>query len=84
MQKSFWHSWFKLVFMLVIVLAIWLGILFLGTHFFGETFEKNKVIHYMLLILMVVKARDIFLKEIGQDKKSLKEKAKSEKAIEEK
>lgn len=73
MQKSFWHSWFKLVLMLILVLAIWIGILILGTHFFGETFERNKIIHYMLLMLMVVKAKDIFLKEIGQDKKDLKE-----------
>ncbi|MCF2613162.1 MULTISPECIES: hypothetical protein [Fusobacterium] len=73
MQKSFWHSWFKLVLMLILVLGIWIGVLFLGTHFFGETFERNKIIHYMLLMLMVVKAKDIFLKEIGQDKKDLKE-----------
>lgn len=73
MQKSFWHSWFKLVLMLILVLGIWIGVLFLGTRFFGETFERNKIIHYMLLMLMVVKAKDIFLKEIGQDKKDLKE-----------
>lgn len=73
MQKSFWHSWFKLVLMLILVLGIWIGVLFLGTRFFGETFERNKIIHYMLLMLMVIKAKDIFLKEIGQDKKDLKE-----------
>lgn len=73
MQKSFWHSWFKLVLMLIGVLVIWIGILFIGTRFFGETFERNKIIHYMLLMLMVIKAKDIFLKEIGQDKKDLKE-----------
>lgn len=78
MEKSFWKSWFKLVLMLLGVLAIWIGILFLGTHFLGETFEKNKVIHYMLLMIMVIKAKDIFLKEIGQDKKSLNKISKEE------
>ena len=34
MQKSFWHSWFKLVLMLILVLGIWIGVLFLGTRFF--------------------------------------------------
>ena len=70
MQKDFWHSWFKLVLMLIGVLAIWVGILFIGTHFWGETFEKNKIIHYMLLMIMVIKVKDIFLKDIGESKKN--------------
>ena len=70
MQKDFWHSWFKLVLMLIGVLAIWIGILFIGTHLWGETFEKNKIIHYMLLMLMVIKVKDIFLKDIGESKKN--------------
>lgn len=82
MQKSFWQSWFKLVLMLIAVLAIWIGILFIGTHFFGETFERNKIIHYMLLMLMVVKAKDIFLKEIGQDKKNPKDNNQEENILE--
>lgn len=82
MQKGFWQSWFKLVLMLIAVLAIWIGILFIGTHFFGETFERNKIIHYMLLMLMVVKAKDIFLKEIGQDKKNSKDNNQEENILE--
>lgn len=82
MQKGFWKSWFKLVLMLIAVLAIWIGILFIGTHFFGETFERNKIIHYMLLMLMVVKAKDIFLKEIGQDKKNSKDNNQEENILE--
>lgn len=84
MQKSFWHSWFKLVLMLVLVLGIWIGVLFLGTRFFGETFERNKIIHYMLLMLMVIKAKDIFLKEIGQDKKDSKDDKQEENILENK
>ena len=84
MQKSFWHSWFKLVLMLILVLGIWIGVLFLGTHFFGETFERNKIIHYMLLMLMVIKAKDIFLKEIGQDKKDSKDDKQEENILENK
>lgn len=69
MKKSFWNSWFKLVLMLIGVLAIWIGILFIGTHFWRETFEKNKIIHYMLLMIMVLKVKDIFLKDIGEKQK---------------
>lgn len=82
MQKSFWHSWFKLVLMLILVLGIWIGVLFLGTRFFRETFERNKIIHYMLLMLMVIKAKDIFLKEIGQDKKDSKDNKQEENILE--
>ena len=54
MKNKFWNSWFKLVGMLLIVLIIWITLLFLGKYFLGETFEKNKVIHYMLLMIQVL------------------------------
>ena len=62
-----WKIWFKFVGLLIIILGIWLGLLFLGNHFLGETFERNKVIHYLILLIMVIKAKGWFISKINND-----------------
>ena len=67
-KNNFWKTWFKFVGLLVIIFLIWFALVFLCERFFGKAFEKFKFVHYFVLLVVVLKAKKWFLKEIDYQK----------------
>lgn len=67
-KNNFWKIWFKFVGILIGILLVWLALIFLGGKIFGETFEKFKFVHYFVLLVVILKAKKWFLKEIDYQK----------------
>lgn len=63
-KNNFWKIWFKFVGLLIVIFLIWLFLVFLCGKLFGETFEKFKFVHYFILLVVILKAKKWFLKEI--------------------
>lgn len=63
-NKNFWKAWFKFVGLLIGIFLVWLGLIFVCDKFFGKTFENLKYIHYFILLVVILRAKKWFLKEI--------------------
>lgn len=69
-KNNFWKTWFKFVGLLVIIFLVWLALVFLCERIFGKTFEKFKFVHYFVLLVVILKAKKWFLKEIDYQKEA--------------
>lgn len=73
MKNNFWKEWSKLVGMLILILFLWVGFIFVCDKYFGKTFDEMKFIHYFIFMVLIIKAKNIFLKNIeknnNEDKK---------------
>lgn len=67
MEKSFWKEWSKLVAMLIGILVLWIAFIFVCDKYFGKTFEEMRFIHYFIFMVLILKAKNIFLKNINKD-----------------
>lgn len=63
-KKDFWKTWLKFVGILVVIFLVWLALVFLLERLFGKKFEELKYIHYFVLLVVILKAKKWFLKEI--------------------
>lgn len=68
MKNNFWKEWTKLVISLLLILVIWVGFIFVCDKYFGKTFEEMKFIHYFIFMVLIIKAKNTFLKKINKDK----------------
>ncbi len=78
-KKDFWRVWFKFVGILIGIFLVWLLLIFACERFFGKTFENLKYIHYFVLLVVILKAKKWFLKEIDFNKEDYIDKKSSEK-----
>lgn len=67
-NHNFWKLWSKFVILLILILTVWILILVAGNHFFPKEFNKFKFIHYFLLIAVIFKVRNGFLKKIKENR----------------
>lgn len=67
-NNNFWNLWLKFVVLLIIILLIWIIILVVGEHFFSEQFNRFKFIHYFLLLAVIFKVRNKFLRKLKENK----------------
>lgn len=67
MENNFWKEWFKLVVMLIGILVIWIGFIFICDKYFGKSFEEMRFIHYFIFMVLILKAKNIFLRRIKKD-----------------
>ena len=63
-KKDFWKTWLKFVGILVVIFLVWLALVFVLERLFGKKFEELKYIHYFVLLVVILKAKKWFLKEI--------------------
>lgn len=63
-NKNFWKIWLKFVGILAGIFLVWLGLIFVCDKIFGKTFENIKYVHYFILLVVILKAKKWFLKEI--------------------
>lgn len=70
-MNSFWREWIKLVVMLLIILALWVGFIFVCDKYFGKSFEEMRYIHYLIFMMLIIKAKNIFLKNVNKDEKDI-------------
>lgn len=68
MENNFWKEWIKLVIMLIFILLAWVAFIFVCDKFFGKNFEQMRYIHYFIFMVLILKAKNIFLKNINKDK----------------
>lgn len=73
-KSDFWKTWFKFVGILVAIFLIWLALIFVCEKVFGKTFENLKYIHYFVLLVVILKAKKWFLKEIDFKKEDYEKK----------
>ena len=78
-KKDFWRVWFKFVGILIGIFLVWLLLIFACERFLGKTFENLKYIHYFILLVVILKAKKWFLKEIDFNKEDYIDKKSSEK-----
>lgn len=78
-KKDFWRAWFKFVGILIGIFLVWLLLIFVCERFFGKTFENLKYIHYFVLLVVILKAKKWFLKEIDFNKEDYDDKESGEK-----
>lgn len=71
-NNNFWKTWFKFVGLLVVIFLVWLCLIFICDKFFGKSFEKLKFVHYFVLLVVILKAKKWFLKEIDLKKEDYK------------
>lgn len=67
MENNFWKEWSKLVVMLIGALILWIGFIFICDKYFGKSFEEMRFIHYFIFMILIMKAKNIFLKRIKKD-----------------
>lgn len=70
-MNSFWREWIKLVVMLLIILVLWVGFIFVCDKYFGKSFEEMRYIHYLIFMMLIIKAKNIFLKNVNKDEKDI-------------
>lgn len=70
-MNSFWREWIKLVAMLLIILVLWVGFIFVCDKYFGKSFEEMRYIHYLIFMMLIIKAKNIFLKNVNKDEKDI-------------
>ena len=63
-MNNFWKEWIKLVVMLVASLLVWIAFIFICDRYFGKTFEEMRFIHYFIFMMLIMKAKNIFLKKV--------------------
>ncbi|MFK4786038.1 hypothetical protein [Fusobacterium sp. MFO224] len=68
-NNNFWKIWLKFVVLLILILLIWILALVIGDYFFPETFNKFKFVHYFILLAIIFKVRNKFLKKINESNK---------------
>lgn len=73
-KKDFWRAWFKFVGVLILIFLVWLVLIFVCERIFGKTFENLKYIHYFILLVVILKAKKWFLKEIDFKRENYEEK----------
>ncbi|MDP0488363.1 MAG: hypothetical protein Q7K48_01590 [Fusobacterium sp. JB021] len=66
-NNTFWKIWFKFVILLIVILLIWILTLVIGDYFFPEIMQKFKFIHYFILLAIIFKVRNEFLKKIHEN-----------------
>ena len=59
-KKDFWRVWFKFVGILIGIFLVWLVLIFVCERIFGKTFENLKYIHYFVLLVVILKAKNGF------------------------
>lgn len=67
-KKDFWKAWFKFSGILICIFLVWAGLIFICDKFLGKKFENLKYIHYFVLLVVILKAKKWFLKEIDFQK----------------
>lgn len=72
MENNFWKEWRKLVGMLIGILILWVGFIYVCDKFFGKTFDEMRFIHYFIFMVLILKAKSIFLKNIHRDEENKK------------
>lgn len=77
-NKNFWKTWFKFVGVLIAVFLVWLLMIFLCDKILGDKFEKIKFVHYFILLVVVLKVKKWFLKEVDYKKEESEIKEESE------
>lgn len=70
MENNFWKEWIKLVLMLIVILILWIGFIFICDKYFGKSFEEMRFIHYFIFMVLILKAKNIFLKRIKINKEA--------------
>lgn len=70
-MNGFWREWIKLVVMLLIILVLWIGFIFVCDKYFGKSFEEMRYIHYFIFMVLIIKAKNIFLKNINNDERDI-------------
>lgn len=70
MENNFWKEWIKLVLMLIGILILWIGFIFICDKYFGKSFEEMRFIHYFIFMVLILKAKNIFLKRIKINKEA--------------
>lgn len=70
-MNSFWREWIKVVAMLLIILVLWVGFIFVCDKYFGKSFEEMRYIHYLIFMMLIIKAKNIFLKNVNKDEKDI-------------
>ncbi len=71
-KNTFWKSWFKFVGILILIFLGWAALIFICDRIFGKRFEQLKYIHYFILLVVILKAKKWFLKEIDFKKEEEK------------
>ena len=66
-MNNFWKEWSKLVTRLIGTLILWIGFIFVCDKYFGKSFEEVRFIHYFVFMVLIMKAKNIFLKRIKKD-----------------
>lgn len=66
-NNNFWKIWFKFVVLLILILLIWILALIIGDYFFPEIMKKFKFIHYFILLAIIFKVRNKFLKKVQEN-----------------
>ena len=74
MENNFWKEWRKRVIMLIGILIVWIGFIFICDKYFGKSFEEMRFIHYFIFMVLIMKAKNIFLKRIKKDEETDKDK----------
>jgi hypothetical protein len=71
-REGFWKIWGKFVGVLIGILILWIALIFVCDKVFGKSFEELKYIHYFIFLVVILKAKKWFLKELdieSEDKK---------------
>ena len=71
-REGFWKIWGKFVGVLIGILILWIALIFVCDKVFGKSFEELKYIHYFIFLVVILKAKKWFLKELNiesEDKK---------------
>ena len=71
-REGFWKIWGKFVGVLIGILILWIVLIFVCDKVFGKSFEELKYIHYFIFLVVILKAKKWFLKELdieSEDKK---------------
>lgn len=69
-MNNFWKEWIKLVAMLVASLLVWIAFIFICDKYFGKSFEEMRFIHYFIFMMLIIKAKNIFLKKVKKNEEN--------------
>lgn len=69
-MNNFWKEWIKLVVMLVASLLVWIIFIFVCDRYFGKSFEEMRFIHYFIFMMLIMKAKNIFLKKVKKNEEN--------------
>lgn len=58
----------KIFLILIGILLLWGAFIFICDKYLKKSFEELRVLHYIIFMLLIIKAKNIFLKRIKEDK----------------